>query len=117
MRADGTLIGAGGDDDIAGLDRAMRCLRNEPERIAASPQPCYLDIATDRRRDEGCIGGDEIDDLIRGRKAVGVRVRKGKIRQPHRPVRKLKPQPVPTLASPALGDAAALQDQMRKSVL
>ena len=50
-------------------------------------------------------------------KPSGSCVRKRKIRQPHRPVRKLKAQAVPALAAPALGDATALQHEMRQAAL
>jgi hypothetical protein len=117
MRHERTLIRAGRDNDIFGLDRAGRCFRDKARRIVASAEPRHRDAAADRRRDEGGIGLDEIDDLSRCRKAVRLGVGKGKVRQSHRPVWKLKAQSVPTLAAPALGDPAALDHEMRQPAL
>jgi len=87
------------------------------ERAITPPQPRHLDAAADRRRDEVGIGVDEFDDIGGARERVGIGMRKLKVRQPHRPVRKLKGEGVPALAAPALGDPCPLQYQMRKPAL
>src|SRR5207245_2676624 len=60
------LIGTGGDDDIAGLDRAISGLGNEAGRAVALREPLHLDAAADRWRNELGIVLDEFDDLAGG---------------------------------------------------
>ena len=117
LRHQSALIGTGGDDDIVRLDRAVRGLGDEAGAAVPQRQPRHLDAAADRRRDEFGIGVDELDDVGRAGEPVRVAVRKRKIRQPHRPVRKLELQAVPALAAPALRDPLPFQHQMRQPAL
>ena len=117
VRDQRALIGAGGDHDIVGLDGAAGGFGDKAGSAIAPAQPRHLDAAADRRCDERCIGVDEPDDLTGGGEGVRIGVRKRKIRQPHRPVRKLKRQAVPAFAAPAFGDPLPFQHQMRKPAL
>ena len=116
VRDEVALIGTGGDDDIVGFDRAVRGLGNEAGAVTPR-QPRHRDAAADRGADEFCIGIDEFDDVVGVCKGIRIAVRKRKVRQPHRPVRKLEFQPVPALAAPALGDPMALEHEVRKPAL
>ena len=117
IRHQRALIGTGGDDDIVRLDRAVRSLGDEAGGAVPLREPRHLDAAADRRADEIGIGLDEFDDIGRRCERIRVAVRKRKIRQPHRPVRKLELQTVPAFAAPALGDSLPLEHQMREPTL
>jgi len=107
VRLQRTLVGAGGDHDIVGRDRALR--RFGDKAFAVARQPRHRDAAANRRIDKGSIGLDEFDDLARAGERIGVVMWKGKVGQPHRPVGKLEAQAIPAFAAPALGDAVAFE--------
>src|SRR5262249_7350372 len=62
------------------------------------------------------VGVEKVEDLAAARKAIGIAMRQWEVGQPHRPIRKLKPQALPALASPALSDAASFEHEMRTGV-
>ena len=76
-----------------------------------------VDPAADRRGDEVGVGGEEIDDLRTRGEAIGVGVRKGEIRQLHRPVGELEPQAIPALRPPTFGDPTPLEHEMPAAAL
>ena len=106
------LIGTGGDNHIARLDRTVRGLGQEAARALAAQQCRHRDAAADRRGDELGIGGEEIDDLRARGEGIRVSVRKGEVRQLHRPVGELEPQAVPALRPPTFGDPTPLEHEM-----
>jgi len=109
---DGTLIGTGGHNDVVSFDPTVRRLRDKSVS-AIAPSECNDGYtAANWSCDEGGISRDEFHYLAASRETVGISVRERKIRQLHRPVRKLKPQTVPALRSPALGDPVALKHEM-----
>src|SRR5262249_38849603 len=107
------LVRASGNHDIAGDNRARRRLREEPLSSLVSPQSSDCNPATDRRFDQPGISLQIGNDLMARRKPVRPFAAERKIRQFHRPVRKLEPEAIPPLAAPAFGNSAALEHEMR----
>ena len=69
-------------------------------------------MGSHRRRDRFRVAGDEVDDL--GQRPIAVRVVAvvAEPRQPALPVGSQQTQQVPSLGAPAMGDFAALQQDM-----
>ena len=111
-RDDWLLKGAGGDDDIVGLDAALRGGDGETGASGIAAQLGHLGAAADGGGDLFGIGGEVIGDLFLGHESVGggVELHAGKAVMPGGAV---GDQRIPPLGAPAFGDAAALKHQMR----
>ena len=103
------LIRASRQHDVGRLDAAEGCLHMKQLGILRPLQRGNRDRRQHRRLDKGRVILDETHDRVTWRKIVWVSVGERKIRQPHRPIGKLKMQPVPTLRSPAVGNGVAFQ--------
>src|SRR5262245_46483292 len=61
------------------------------------------------------VGVEKVEDLAAAGKTVGISMLQWEVGQPHRPIGKLEAQALPALASPALGDVATFEHEMRTS--
>ncbi len=111
-RDDRLLKGAGGDDDVIGLDGALRGGDGETGASGIAAQLGHLDAAADGGGDLFGIGDEVIGDLFLGHEGVGggVELHAGKAVMPGGTV---GDQRIPPLGAPAFGDPAALEHQMR----
>ena len=111
-RDDRVLERAGGDDDVIGLDHALRGGDAEAGAAGIAAQFLDLDAAADRGGDLFGVGCEIIGDLVLGDEGVGgtVEFHAGKAVMPGGAV---GDQRIPPLGAPAFGDAAALEHQMR----
>ena len=69
-------------------------------------------VGSHRGRDRLCVARDEVDDLRQRPVTVGVVAGVAKARQPALPVGREQMQRIPSLGAPALGDFAALQQDV-----
>ena len=114
-REDRALEGAGGGDDVLGLERALRGLDPEAGPAVQPRHRLHLDAAADRGAEPLGVGGEIVRDrLLRG-EGLGVAVERhaGEAVVPGRAVRD---QRIPSSAAPALGDAVPLQHEVGNAV-
>jgi hypothetical protein len=106
---DRLLEGAGREDDVHGLERAVVSPDHEPLRSAFRPQRRDAHAAAERRPDGRRVAIKESHDLVARGEVVWIS-REDVARHRRRPIWREERQGVPALTPPALGDASALQE-------
>ncbi|CDX30149.1 hypothetical protein MPLSOD_120258 [Mesorhizobium sp. SOD10] len=112
-RDDGNLERPGRGHDAVGFDHAIRSLDAKSRTADIPLHQLDLHAAADRRVDLLGVSDEIVGDLLLGRKAVGTRHGKLHARKPVMPGRAVGDEGVPALRTPALGDPAALENEMR----
>ena len=92
---------------------SRRSSRRGTSRARVSTHREDLDTAPDRRVDLLRVGLEVVRDLVLGRERIRVEVRELETGKAVMPGRSVGDQRVPPLGAPTLGDAMALEDEMR----
>ena len=101
------------DDYTVGFERTVRGLDNETLVARIAHHFLHFDARADRRVEFLCIGDEVIRDLILRREAIGIDLGELQIRETIVPRGSIGNQRIPASRAPPLGDARALQHDMR----
>lgn len=107
----------GRDDHAVRLDRAVGCLDDETRLAGIAHDLLHLDAGTDRRVELARVRFEVVGDLVFRCERIGIEAVEFEAGETVVPRGAVRDQRIPATRAPALGDAAALEHEMRYAQL
>ncbi len=115
-RDDGALEGPGGDYHIGGFDQAVRRINGETRATDSALDLAHLHPGANRRIEFAGIGFEVLGHLVLGGKGIGIQAGEFEPGKSVMPGRAVGDQRIPARRAPGLGDAVALDHQVRHAL-